>query len=204
MDISRQRVDKFISSGGSVDVTGRRNHTFSTEQYITQKQKVIFRVPAEEKASEWYHEDESGAVQPHPVSGSQDAHIAELKPVVDLAENANIDLSFATKEWALNETFDSLMFQGATVQNPQECRPRDQSKLLPYLCDYQAVSNLYGGSRTVSPALGHRQNEASVSATVATAISAGGTQPRAVAHRFGPVQALSASMCLQLSQSQLH
>ena len=79
MKLTRQRVDRFTSIGNRVTVTGRRDHTFSTEQYIERPHLIKFDQPAEDPDSAFYYPGPRGIVRPY-TSGRTPSH---LKALVD-------------------------------------------------------------------------------------------------------------------------
>ena len=156
--ITRQRVDKFVSDGGRVSVTGRRNHTFSAGQFVSRPHKLTFKQPTEEKDGEYYYEGAAdGSVLPWPTTGLVHGHMKELYAADNLGNPQPIQ--FTVKPWAINNSISSLKIDCAAVTNTQECRPRDQVAMLPYLCDKIVSDNIYSASPSITPTLYNTQRE---------------------------------------------
>lgn len=137
--MSRIRFDKFTNKetgSQSIQITGRRDHTFFSDQRITEEYDVVFKTVEEEKTNDlWYF----GIVQPN---NSGLAHVEK-----DGGDVTPIMLSLdgepaGSRHFLINELIEDLHVEIPGVSGKRHnCRPWIQSKILPYLCSEQQLMN---------------------------------------------------------------
>ena len=122
------QVKKFGSHNGFVRIEGDINHTFRTAQFIKGNLRPRFRKHPEdiedEKVQDWYAHGDIDQITPN--IGETIAHVRRTTPVNHTA---------TLKPFTLNRSIKSLLIEPQATMNHQECRPRDQATILPYLCD---------------------------------------------------------------------
>ena len=107
---NRVRIDRFAGTS-QLAVTGRRDCTFSTEQFITQELELT--VSASRQVEDAPFEDVPRVAQ----------------PVYRGDERRNDVLTAQTDELVLNKSLKSCQFYASGVSNTLECRTQEQAEL---------------------------------------------------------------------------
>ena len=130
MNHSRVIVDSYaVSNGQTLPVRGRYNSVSSTETDIERS----FRVALERTT----------AVDDDYKDGFELVSQPEYDHREGIREINNVGaIEISTRKNAINRTIESLKYQPSGSNNSYECRPKEQSTILPYLVEKIAWDNM--------------------------------------------------------------
>ena len=137
--VTRTRVDSFVSSGGYCRVYGRKDHVLSTEVQIKKKfDGVMRKFPAyDDQFDRFFFNAEYRAAHVEPRFDGDDEKDAAGAIIVQQPN----DFKFQINDFPINRSIEQCEFHPLTCQNTLDVRPRDQLTLLPYLTEQTIREN---------------------------------------------------------------
>ena len=132
---SRTRVDRMVTTGNLVRVTGRKDHVISTDMLISKRfDGQIFKYPVIDNRFDRFFPDENN--RPAHVEG--EFATDDQKEQVTAQPN---DFKIKLEDYPVNKSIQTCRFYPLTSSNDFDTKPADQLLLMPYLCEEQIKDN---------------------------------------------------------------
>jgi len=128
--VTRTRVDTFLSNSGYCRVIGRKNHVLSTEVQIKKNFSGVMRKfpKYDDRFDKFFHKDEF--------------RVAHAEPEYETSEQKEENsFKLQLNDFPINRSIEQCDFHPLTCQNSFDVRPRDQLTLLPYLTEESIREN---------------------------------------------------------------
>lgn len=129
---------KFDSVQDRIRVFGDIDHTYSTSQFLEGTFKAQFRAPQDDEKNQDWWEPPLLIAHRGPALAHIHEHFQNAADIDDLA----LPTDLVVRRRALNKSIGNLVVIPEATRNVQECRPKEQSILLPYLTDSRTVDQL--------------------------------------------------------------